>query len=89
MPEPNGDLPGEVPTIRAFVDELRSLLSERAGDSLVVAGVDFCHVGPRFGGDALKLVNSDDGRANNYRGINAKVVVAGTIRTGDSVVKKP
>jgi len=41
----------------------------------------------RFGADALRFVNSEVGRELNLRGINAKVVVAGTVRTGDAVRK--
>lgn len=41
----------------------------------------------RFGIDAVKFVNSEIGRANNLRGVNAKVVQGGKISTGD-VVKK-
>ena len=41
----------------------------------------------RFGLDAMKFVNSPVGRQLNLRGINAKVVQAGTIRVGDSVTK--
>ena len=43
----------------------------------------------RFGVDALKWVNSPDGRALSLRGINARVVVAGRIRHGDIVGKLP
>jgi hypothetical protein len=39
----------------------------------------------RFGRDAMRFVNSPVGRRLNLRGINAKVVVPGTIRAGDSV----
>ena len=42
----------------------------------------------RFGADALRFVNSEVGRGLRLRGLNARVVVAGTIRRGD-VVKKP
>ncbi|TMK87368.1 MAG: MOSC domain-containing protein [Actinobacteria bacterium] len=41
----------------------------------------------RFGADALRFVNSEVGRELNLRGINAKVVVAGTVRPGDAVRK--
>ena len=37
----------------------------------------------RFGEDATKFVNSNDGRRLHLRGINAKVVQSGTIRVGD------
>jgi hypothetical protein len=41
----------------------------------------------RFGVDALKFVNSAVGRELNLRGINATVVTAGVVRTGDAVAK--
>ena len=41
----------------------------------------------RFGVDALKFVNSPDGRALNLRGINTKVIVGGTVRPGDAIRK--
>jgi hypothetical protein len=41
----------------------------------------------RFGVDALKLVNSDVGRDLNLRGICARVVAGGVVRTGDPIVK--
>ena len=39
----------------------------------------------RFGVDAMKLVNSPVGRELNLRGVNARVVSAGTVRVGDEV----
>jgi hypothetical protein len=39
----------------------------------------------RFGVDALKFVNSPVGRELNLRGVNAKVVVPGTVRAGDEI----
>jgi MOSC domain-containing protein YiiM len=42
----------------------------------------------RFGADAARFVNSPAGRAHNFRGINARVVAPGTVRTGDVVVKQ-
>jgi MOSC domain-containing protein YiiM len=41
----------------------------------------------RFGVDALKFVNSKDGRAHNLRGINTRVVVGGVVRQGDAITK--
>lgn len=41
----------------------------------------------RFGVDAQKFVNSPDGRALNCRGINARVVIPGTAKTGDKIRK--
>jgi MOSC domain-containing protein YiiM len=40
-----------------------------------------------FGLDAMQFVNSATGRQLNLRGINAKVVQAGTVRVGDRVSK--
>ena len=41
----------------------------------------------RFGRDAMQFVNSEVGRALRLRGLNAMVVVAGTVRQGDVVRK--
>jgi hypothetical protein len=41
----------------------------------------------RFGSDAVKLVNKGVGRELRLRGMNARVVTAGTVRVGDPVVK--
>jgi hypothetical protein len=41
----------------------------------------------RFGADALRFVNSPTGRSLRLRGLNAKVVVAGSVRKGDDVRK--
>ena len=39
----------------------------------------------RFGPEALEFVNSEVGRALRLRGLNARVVRAGTVRPGDAV----
>ncbi len=39
----------------------------------------------RFGVDAMKLVNSPAGREVRLRGVYAKIVAAGTVRTGDQI----
>ncbi len=41
----------------------------------------------RFGLDALRFVNSDVGRELNLRGINARVVAGGIVRSGDVIGK--
>jgi hypothetical protein len=41
----------------------------------------------RFGAEAMKFVNSPEGKRLHLRGINAKVIQAGTIRVGDTVGK--
>jgi hypothetical protein len=43
----------------------------------------------RFGQDAVRFFNSPEGKALRLRGLNAKVVVPGTIRRGDGVRKVP
>ncbi len=40
-----------------------------------------------FGVDALRFVNSPLGRKLRLRGVNAKVIEPGTIRTGDEFTK--
>jgi transcription antitermination factor NusB len=42
----------------------------------------------RFGVEALRFVNSEEGQKLHLRGINAKVITGGTIRTGDPVRKQ-
>jgi MOSC domain-containing protein YiiM len=39
----------------------------------------------RFGSQALRWINSEQGRAQRLRGLNARVVTAGTIRVGDRI----
>ena len=41
----------------------------------------------RFGRDALRFVNSDEGKRLRLRGVNARVVTGGTIRIGDTIGK--
>jgi MOSC domain-containing protein YiiM len=43
----------------------------------------------RFGPEATRLVNSDEGRRHNLRGINARVVTGGVVRPGDRLRKLP
>ena len=61
----------------------------RIGDA-VLEVTDQPHIGcskftQRFGLDALRFVNSEEGRAVNLRGINARVVQPGTIHQGDRI----
>ena len=42
----------------------------------------------RFGAEAMKFVNGTVGRQLNLRGINARVVQAGTVTTGDLILKR-
>ncbi len=41
----------------------------------------------RFGGDAVRWVNSPTGREYRMRGLNARILKAGTVRVGDRVRK--
>ena len=41
----------------------------------------------RFGGDALRWINSPIGRAHRMRGLNARIVGAGVVRAGDTIRK--
>jgi len=42
----------------------------------------------RFGVDAMKWVNSPEGRALNLRGIYARVLTAGRVRPGDTIARE-
>ena len=80
-----------------FVDLDLSAVGLPAGTRLAIGSAvievtDLPHRGcgkfsARFGVDALKFVNSKEGRALNLRGINAKVLVGGLVRTGDLVAR--
>lgn len=43
----------------------------------------------RYGVDAMRFVNSPEGKSSRLRGLCARVVTPGTIRQGDQVVKLP
>ena len=58
----------------------------------VIEATDEPHTGcakfsARFGSDALRFINSPQGRALQLRGINARVVTAGRVRQGDTIRK--
>ena len=60
--------------------------------SAVIEVTDEPHTGcakfsGRFGSDAIRFVNSRAGRALRLRGMNAKVVEPGSIRSGDTIRK--
>ena len=60
------------------------------GDTVIVEISEEPHTGcakfsARFGSDALKFVNSPEGRELRLRGVNAHVIVPGTIAAGDTV----
>ncbi len=73
------------------VDELPPGTRLRLGDA-VIEVTEPPHLGcakftERFGLDAMRFVNSPEGKALNLRGICAKVVVPGTIRRGDAIAR--
>jgi len=43
----------------------------------------------RFGSDAIRFVNSPEGRAGRRRGVYARVIKPGVVKTGDLIVKTP
>ena len=60
--------------------------------SAVIEVTDEPHTGcakfsARFGSDALRFINSPEGRRLNLRGINTRVVESGTVRRGDMIRK--
>ena len=64
--------------------------TQLAVGSAVIEVTDDPHIGckkfsARFCLDALVFVNSPEGRALNLRGINTRVVRAGTVRVGDAI----
>lgn len=61
------------------------------GDDAVIEVTDQPHTGcakfvERFGADAMRFVNGREGRPLRLRGLNARVVVPGTVRPGDVAV---
>lgn len=42
----------------------------------------------RFGGEAMRFVNSSEGRRMRLRGLHARVVSPGTVRVGDTVTRR-
>lgn len=79
---------------QVYVDLDLSVASLPPGSRLalgtaVIEVTDAAHLGcakfrQRFGAEALRFVNSPTGRALRLRGLNARVVEAGTVRPGDA-----
>jgi MOSC domain-containing protein YiiM len=64
------------------------------GDEVIVQISEIPHTGcakfsARFGSDALRFINSPEGRELRLRGVNAHVIVPGTVSTGDTVRRIP
>ncbi len=53
-----------------FIEELRRILGEKSDRTLVVAGVDFSHIGPKFGHEASARTLAPDSRAHDTRLLN-------------------
>lgn len=80
-----------------YVDMDLSIASLPIGSRLRVGTAEveitaFPHTGcakfvARFGGDAMRFVNAGHGRPRRYRGVNARVVVAGVVRPDDVVTR--
>ena len=80
-----------------YVDLDLSIANLPAGTQLAIGDVvievtEPAHTGcakfsARFGSDALRFVNSPEGRALRLRGLNARVVRPGTVRRGDAVLR--
>ena len=87
--------PGRRPTLHRHRPERRRICRPAAGlaiGSAVVEVTAVPHTGckkfaQRFGVDAVKFVNTGVGKELHLRGINARVVQAGTIQAGDVVRK--
>lgn len=63
----------------------------RVGEAVIEIS-DVPHTGcgkfiARFGVDAQRFVNSPVGRALNLRGVNASIIVGGSVRAGDPIEK--
>ncbi|HKX48545.1 MAG TPA: MOSC domain-containing protein [Gaiellaceae bacterium] len=60
------------------------------GDEVIVQISQVPHTGcakfsARFGSDALKFINSPEGRELRLRGVNAHVIEPGSVSTGDAI----
>lgn len=57
-------------TAGPFLDTLRTLLHESGHQTLIVAGVDFSHIGPKFGHDRTAQAMEVDARAHDQNLLN-------------------
>ena len=72
----------------------RAVVVAATSDRAVVEVTDQPHNGcakfaARFGRDAHKIVWTEDGQRLRLRGLNARVLVGGTIVTGDTIRQLP
>lgn len=66
-----GKLPAEDPAAAALVEGVREAEAALGGDTVHVAGVDFSHVGPRFGDPAVDDAVRDEVRARDQAALGA------------------
>lgn len=69
--------PDQIPEFDVFLEELRTILSELSSEAICVAGVDFSHIGPKFGHAESSGALIQDARAHDQRLIE-------TICSGDA-----
>ncbi len=62
QPRPAGALPG----LEELLELLARMLADRSRRTLLVAGVDFCHIGPKFG-DRMTAKRLEEGAARHDR----------------------
>lgn len=72
---PHHSKPSDIPAVADFVDALRSLITER---TLLVAGVDFSHIGQKFGHGVPASSMLESVRRHDRALLNA--LVAGSLR---------
>lgn len=63
--------PAQIPDLNVFLETLRTILVELSSDALCVAGVDFSHIGPKFGhtessGALIHLARTHDKRLIDF-----------------------
>ena len=66
------------PGTRLLVGETELVISEKPHTACAKFSA-------RFGSDALRWINSPEGRVLRFRGVNARIVRGGTIRVGDAI----
>ena len=57
--------PAQIPGLNVFLEALREILAELSSDALCVAGVDFSHIGPKFGHAESSGALIREGRAHD------------------------
>lgn len=63
--------PAQIPELNVFLETLRTILAELSSDALCVAGVDFSHIGPKFGHTESSKALIHQARAHDKRLIDS------------------